>query len=244
MPWRAQAPSEADPLNAAPTPAFSFHLLPVDHAAPGTCVLQAKHAQRPGRAGSARYGHETRRAAHCSLSMSMSFSSKSLMRSWLAASNMNVTESPWSSACAKFSALSFQHVHVCFDLTYSRDATFTSCRCCHLLVGTCYEAPRSLVDVAATTKRMACVRIPRPRTQGAFGFTPGREGGRPAFMVRMSSLPMHLRILAMLLRLTPMLRLRSQRKCSKPSERSCRCMQARSRCKTSQLSVTCPHLAF
>lgn len=38
-------------------------------------------------------------AAHCSLSMSMSFSSKSLMRSWLAASNMNVTESPWSSAC-------------------------------------------------------------------------------------------------------------------------------------------------
>lgn len=37
---------------------------------------------------------------HCSLSMSISFSSKSLMRSWLAASNMKVTESPWSSACA------------------------------------------------------------------------------------------------------------------------------------------------
>ena len=133
-----QALSEADPLNAAPTAAFSFHLLPLDPA-PGTGVLQARHAQHPGRAGSARYGHETRRAAHCSLSMSMSFSSKSLMRSWLAASNMNVTESPWSSACAKYSALSFQHGHVCFDLTYSRDAFFTSCRRCHLLVGTCYR---------------------------------------------------------------------------------------------------------
>lgn len=41
------------------------------------------------------------------------------------------------------------------------------------------------------------------------------------FMVRISSLPMHFKILAMLLRLTPMLRLRSQRKCSNPSERSC-----------------------
>jgi hypothetical protein len=63
-------------------------------------------------------------------------------------------------------------------------------------------------------------------------------------MVRMSSLPMHLRILAMLLRLTPMLRLRSQRKCSKPSERSCRCRQAHSGCKISQVSVTCLHLAY
>lgn len=40
-------------------------------------------------------------------------------------------------------------------------------------------------------------------------------------MVRMSSLPMHLRILDMFPRLTPMLRLRSHLKCSKPSERSC-----------------------
>ena len=37
--------------------------------------------------------------AHCSLSMSISFSSKSLWRSWLGLSNRNVTESPVSSAC-------------------------------------------------------------------------------------------------------------------------------------------------
>ena len=35
----------------------------------------------------------------CSLSISISFSSKSEMRSWLGVSNMNVTVSPWSSAC-------------------------------------------------------------------------------------------------------------------------------------------------
>ena len=40
-------------------------------------------------------------------------------------------------------------------------------------------------------------------------------------MVSTSSFPMHFRILAMLLRLTPMLRLRSHRKWSNPSERSC-----------------------
>lgn len=37
----------------------------------------------------------------CSLSMSISFSSKSLMRSWFSLSNMNVMVSPWSSACAR-----------------------------------------------------------------------------------------------------------------------------------------------
>ena len=52
------------------------------------------------------------------------------------------------------------------------------------------------------------------------------QGTKQTFMVRMSSLPMHLRILHMLFRLTPMLRLRSQRKCSKPSERSCRVVAA------------------
>ena len=36
----------------------------------------------------------------CSLSMSISLSSKSLMRSWFSLSNMNVIVSPWSSACA------------------------------------------------------------------------------------------------------------------------------------------------
>ena len=36
---------------------------------------------------------------YCSLSMSISFSSKSLWRSWLGLSNRNVTESPVSSAC-------------------------------------------------------------------------------------------------------------------------------------------------
>ena len=38
--------------------------------------------------------HAQGRVTHCSESMSISLSSKSLMRSWLAASNMKVTESP------------------------------------------------------------------------------------------------------------------------------------------------------
>ena len=40
-------------------------------------------------------------ATHCSLSMSMSFSSKSLWRSWPGLSNRKVTESPVSSACIR-----------------------------------------------------------------------------------------------------------------------------------------------
>ena len=49
----------------------------------------------------------------CSLSMSISFSSKSLMRSWFSLSNMNVIVSPWSSACTQ-AAGEASHASGCF----------------------------------------------------------------------------------------------------------------------------------
>ena len=56
-------------------------------------------------------GRISEEETHCSLSMSMSFSSKSLWRSWPGLSNRNVTESPVSSACNQVVQQGPQHVY-------------------------------------------------------------------------------------------------------------------------------------
>ena len=168
-------------------------------------------------------------AAHCSLSMSMSFSSKSLMRSWLAASNMNVTESPWSSACIHAGS----HDHVLRLAMIENGAvykhTVIQSLCLRILESSMVSLSQSSESWAPLPPCM-CSKDTHSKISCHCDACMGIHGCwtrrmrlmRRTFMVRMSSLPMHFRILAMLLRLTPMLRFRSQRKCSKPSERSCR----------------------